>query len=78
MRGIDSMTNGISPFYAYFVLFVGYLNIYNLRSDKPYTMVECMKLMFPYFVIISLTWLLLLLGWYIIGLPIGPGVYPNL
>ena len=78
MRGVDSMTNGISPFYAYFVLFVGYLNIYNLRSDKPYTMVECMKLMFPYFVIISLTWLLLLLGWYIIGLPIGPGVYPNL
>jgi len=60
------------------VLFVGYLNIYNIRSEKPFTIVESVKLMFPYFVIISFTWLLLLLGWYIIGLPIGPGVYPNL
>jgi len=78
MRAVDSMTNGITPFYAYFVLFVGYLNIYNIRSEKPFTIVESVKLMFPYFVIISFTWLLLLLGWYIIGLPIGPGVYPNL
>ena len=78
MRGIDSMTNGITPFYAYFVLFIGYLNIYNLRKEKPITIMEAIKLMLPYFIIISFTWLLLLLGWYIIGLPIGPGVYPNL
>ena len=78
MRAVDSMTNGVTPFYAYFVFFVGYLNIYNLRTDKPYTIMECLRLMLPYFIIISFTWLLLLLGWYIIGLPIGPGVYPNL
>lgn len=78
MRGIDSMTNGITPLYAYFVLFVGYLNIYSLRKGKTYTITEAIKLMLPYFIIISFTWLLLLIGWYIIGLPIGPGVYPNL
>ena len=78
MRGVDSMTNGITPFYAYFVLFVGYLNIYNLKKEKPITIIEAIKLMLPYFVIISFTWLLLLIGWYTIGLPIGPGVYPNL
>jgi len=32
----------------------------------------------PYFLIISATWILLLIGWYIIGLPIGPGVGPTL
>ncbi|WP_250845912.1 hypothetical protein, partial [Escherichia coli] len=23
-------------------------------------------------------WLLLLVGWYLVGLPIGPGIYPRL
>ncbi len=78
MRAVDSMTNGISPLYAYFVIFVGYLNIYNHRQDKPVTIGGAIKIIFPYFVIISITWLLILLGWYIIGLPIGPEVYPTI
>ena len=50
---------------------------YNMNEDKPITISAGIKLMFPYFVIICITWLLLLIGWYIIGLPIGPGVYPT-
>lgn len=78
MRAVDSMTNGITPLYAYFVIFIGYLNIYNVNDEKPITIRGAMKIMFPYFVIISITWLLILIGWYIIGLPIGPGVYPTI
>ena len=77
LRATDSMTNGITPVYAFFVFLVGYLNIYNMRSEHPVTIGEAIRLMMPYFVIISVTWLLLLIGWYIIGLPIGPGVYPT-
>ena len=77
MRAVDSMTNGISPLYAYFVIFLGYMNIYNLNEEKPITISGAIKIMLPYFLIISLTWLLLLIGWYIIGLPIGPGVFPT-
>ncbi len=77
MRMVDSMANGISPLYAYFVIFIGYMNVYNMNEDKPITISAGIKLMFPYFVIICITWLLLLIGWYIIGLPIGPGVYPT-
>ena len=78
MRAVDSMTNGITPLYAYFVIFIGFLNIYNIDEEKPITISNAMRIMLPYFVIISLTWLLLIIGWYIIGLPIGPGVYPTL
>ena len=77
LRAADSMTNGISPLYAYFVIFIGYLNIYNINEEKPITIHGAIKIMFPYFVIISITWLLILVGWYIIGLPIGPGVFPT-
>ena len=77
MRGVDSMMNGITPLYAYFVIYIGYLNIYNIREDKPISISDGIKIIMPYFLIISITWILILIGWYIIGLPIGPGVYPT-
>ena len=78
MRACDSMMNGISPLYAYFVIYVGYMNIYNNKPNKPVTIGESIRIIAPYFLIITAVWLLLLIGWYIIGLPIGPGVSPNL
>lgn len=78
MRACDSVMNGVSPLYAYFVIYIGYMNIYNPRKNKPVTIGEGIRIISPYFLIITATWLLLLIGWYIIGLPIGPGVSPNL
>lgn len=78
MRAGDSMTKGFTPLLASFVLYVGYLNIYNLHKDKPYTIRESLKMISPYFFIISATWILISIGWYILGLPIGPNVFPTL
>ena len=78
MRAGDSMTKGFTPLLASFVIYIGYLNIYNLHKDKPYTIRKSLQMISPYFLIISITWILLVVGWYIIGLPIGPGVYPTL
>ena len=78
MRAADSITNGITPLYAYFVIFIGYLNFYNKNKEKPITIMQGIRIMMPYFIIITITWLLILLGWYIIGLPIGPGVYQTI
>lgn len=78
MRAGDSMTKGITPLLASFVIYIGYLNMYNLHKEKPYTIRKSLKMITPYFMVISLTWLLLIIGWYIIGLPIGPGIYPTL
>ena len=49
-----------------------------INKRKPYTISKSLKLLTPYFLLISLTWVLLIVGWYIIGLPIGPGVAPTL
>lgn len=78
MRVGDSMTKGYTPLLASFVIYIGYLNIYNLHKNKPYTIRKSLKMISPYFLLISLTWILLTIGWYIIGLPIGPGVNPTL
>ena len=58
--------------------YIGYLNIYNLSKDKPYTIRGTLKLISPYVSLICLAWILLVVGWYIIGLPVGPNVYPTL
>ena len=76
LRASDSMTKGITPLSAFFVIFLAYMNIYNRDSDNPIGVFKAIKYVMPYFAIISITWLLILIGWYIIGLPIGPGVYP--
>lgn len=78
MRGATSITNGITPIYAFFVIFVGYLNVYNNDKSKPITLFESVRLMVPYCIIIAITWLFIILGWYILGLPIGPSVLPTL
>jgi len=78
LRVADSMTKGITPLLASFAIYLGYLNIYNLNKDKPYTITSSIKLIMPYFLLMALTWLLLLIGWYILGVPIGPNVYPTL
>ena len=78
MRAGDSMTKGFTPLLASFVIYIGYLNIYNLKKDKPYTIRKSFKMITPYFLIIAATWILLIIGWYLIGLPIGPGVGPTL
>ena len=78
MRTSLSMTNGITPLLASFVIYIGYLNIYNLDKSKPYTIRKSLSVITPYFLIIALTWVLIIIGWYIIGAPIGGGVNPTL
>ena len=78
MRVGNSMTNGYTVMLASFVIYIGYLNIYNLNKNRPITIRKSLKMIAPYFLIISAAWILIVVGWYITGLPIGPGVNPTL
>ena len=78
LRASDSMTNGITPLLTSFIIFIGYMNIYNPNKKKPITVGRGLKLIMPYCLIISLVWLAIILLWYVTGLPIGIGHYPTL
>ena len=77
-RASESMTNGITPLLAYFVLYIGYLNIYNREEKKVYGIRDGIKYMMPYCIALSVTWIAILLLWYLVGLPLGPGSSPVL
>lgn len=74
-RAGDSITNVITPLFTYFVIFIGFIEIYT-KNKNDFSIRNCYKIILPYFTVIALMWLFMIICWYIIGLPIGPGVYP--
>ena len=77
-RAAESMTNGITPLLPYFIVYIGYLNIYNKEEKKVYGIRDGIKIMMPYCIALSVTWIAIVVLWYLIGLPLGPSVYPTL
>ena len=76
-RASDSMLKGFTPLLAYFVIYLGYLNVYNTEKE-PVTIRKAMSFVSPYCFIISITWILIVALIYILGVHIGPGVSPVL
>lgn len=71
----DSFTNIITPFFPYFVVFIGMLQLYS-KKEEIIGVKDTYKLLLPYLLGIFIFWLLVLICWYIINLPIGIGAYP--
>lgn len=76
-RVADSTTNIISPFFPYFIVLIGMLQIYN-KNEEAIGIKYTYKLLLPYALGIFIFFILLLICTYIINLPIGVGVYPVL
>ena len=73
-RAGSSATLGITPLFTYFVILIGFLEIYNKKKNDTITITDAMSLMLPYTIAFLILWLLIVLAFYIIGLPIGPNI----
>ncbi|UHC85304.1 p-aminobenzoyl-glutamate transporter [Klebsiella michiganensis] len=73
-RIADSSVLPLAPVSPFVPLFLGFLQRY--RPDAK--LGTYYSLVLPYPLIFLGVWLLLLVGWYLVGLPIGPGIYPRL
>ena len=68
----ECMTIGLTPLLAYFTIYISYLEKYN-QGDKPINLITCIKYQVRYGIIVGLILLAIIIGWYIIGLPLGFG-----
>ena len=66
----ESMTMGLTPMMAYFVIYLAFLEKYN-QNEKPISLFTTLKYQLPYSLAVGAILLILLVIWYIIGLPIG-------
>lgn len=76
-RAGDSMTNLVTPLFAYFVIFIGFVEVYT-KNKSEFSIKKCYNLIMPYFISIALIWLCTIILWYVAGFPIAPSVYPVL
>jgi len=67
----DSIGKLFSPIYVYLIITIGFMYKYNKEGNVG--IISTMKKIMPVILLLSLTWLVILLGWYLLGLPIGIG-----
>lgn len=72
-RAADSSMKGLTPLFSYFVILIGFLHIYNKRKNDVITITDAMSLMVPYTIAFTILWFIIILAFYIIGIPIGAG-----
>ncbi len=65
----DSASNIISPMMSYFALIVAFFERYDKRSGIG----TVVATMLPYTLAFMVVWSILLVGWMLLGLPVGPG-----
>ena len=65
----DSVTNVISPLMSYFPLVVAFMRRYDAKAGIG----TVVATMLPYSVAFFLVWTLVLIVWFLLGLPVGPG-----
>ena len=65
----DSIGKFFSPIYIYLIITIGFMHKYDKESTANIT--GTMKKIIPIVLLLSLTWIVIVFGWYLIGLPIG-------
>ena len=73
----DGIGKCFSPTFVYFIVLVGFLEKYSNKNEQI-TIFGTMRVMLPAIILFTIFWLLIIVGWYVVGLPLGSGSYPTL
>jgi aminobenzoyl-glutamate transport protein len=65
----DSITNCVSPLYPYFPLLLGWVAAMDRSKSKVGTVISWLV---PYSLFLLAGWIVMLIVWYLLGLPVGP------
>ena len=74
-RLVSGIPNVVSPVFPYFALYAGFMSLY---SKNDFKMRKCYGLLMPYLIGITVLFLFIIFGWYILGSPIGSNIYPTI
>ena len=77
-KAADSIGKGITPFFIYFIVMLAFLEKYNAKATTKITIFGTLRLIMPTVLLFAVVWIVIVLGWFIIGIPIGSGVYPTM
>lgn len=77
-KAADSIGKGFTPFFVYFIVMLALLEKYNGKESVKITIFGTLRKLLPTLLLCTVVWVVILIGWFIIGLPIGPDTYPTM
>jgi aminobenzoyl-glutamate transport protein len=73
-RAADGIGKCFTPLFAYYAVLLGFLEKYNTKENNKITVFGTLRLLMPSLLSFVLIWFIIILGWFILGLPLGPEV----
>jgi len=73
----DAIGKCFSPVYIYLFVLIGLLYKYEDNGEEI-KLFSTIKKMMPFVIILAITWLAIILGWYLVGIKIGVGTLPTI
>ena len=75
-RAGECCSYALTPVMAYFVIYIAFMELYS--TDDQEGLFGNIKYLMPYSGFITIMWIVILLAFYLIALPLGVGAYPGL
>ena len=75
-RAGECVTYGLTPIMAYFVIYIAFMELYN--SSEHDGLFRNIRYIIPYSLATLAMWIVILVLFYIIGIPLGIGAFPGL
>lgn len=67
----SGLSKAITPVFPYFIILVAFLEKYDTNEKTKTTIFGTIKMILPVMLILTGIWILILVGWFTIGLPLG-------
>ena len=77
-KAADSVGKGITPFFVYYIIMLAFLEKYNNKESNKITIFGTMNLLKSTTLLFAVLWIIIVIGWFIMGLPLGPNMTPTL
>lgn len=71
-KAADSVGKGMTPLFIYFIVMLAFLEKYNDKETNKITVFGTLNLLRPTVLIFAIVWLIIVVGWFVVGLPLGP------
>lgn len=74
----DGVGKAFTPFFIYFIIMLAFLEKYRTSEKQQISIFGTLKVMFPTILSFTFLWIMILVLWYLMGLPLGIGVYSTI
>ena len=77
-KAADSVGKGLTPFFVYYIIMLAFLEKYSSKENNKITVFGTLKTIRSTVLIFLIVWLLIVIGWFIMSLPLGPDMKTTL